>query len=137
MHEILLDCGILSAVKMWLEPLPNKSLPAVNLRKTLLELLRNLPIETDHLRDSQVGRIVMFLARRPHESPDIQRLAKDLISRWSRPLIGDPGPEAPREAPSMQSAAFREASGREGGLSAQHRKLAMRMQKKARSKGNF
>jgi transcription factor SPN1 len=136
MHEVLLDCGILSAVKLWLEPLPNRSLPAIHLRKTLLELLRNLAIETDHLRDSQVGRIVMFFARRPHESPDIQRLAKDLVARWSRPLIGDHNvADTPREAPSMQSEAFREVVGRsEGGLSSQHRKLAMRMQKKARSK---
>lgn len=152
MHEIFLDSGILTAVRLWLEPLPNRSLPAVHLRRTLLELLREMPIETDHLRESQIGRIIMFFSRRSREAPDISRLAKDLVSRWSRPIIGDRMdlPSSPIEAedrtsaapPTMlQSVAFKEMTGRlssdgigMGGLSSQHRKLVMHMQKKSRSK---
>lgn len=143
MHEILLDCGVLTAVKLWLEPLPNRSLPAAHLRKTLLELLRTLPIETDHLRESQIGRIVMFFARRPQETPAVQRLAKDLISRWSRPIMGDYDIGSSIEynttrelSSTMQSQAFKEVEGRLGdtGLSAHHKKLVMHMQKKSRSK---
>lgn len=87
LHETLLDAGILLAIRSWLEPLPNRCLPAVHLRKALLEALRTLPVETDHLRESGLGRIVIFFARRPQETPDIQRLAKDLVSRWSRPML--------------------------------------------------
>lgn len=91
----------------------------------------------------------MFFAQRSKESPDIQRLARELISRWSRPIIGDRRPLATPTSdmdtpdtsgevpPVIQSAAYRELSDRqlEGttGLSSQHKKLALHMQKKARS----
>ena len=154
MHEVLLDCGILSAVRLWMEPLPNRSLPAPHLRKSLLELLRELPIETDHLRESGIGRIVMFFGQRPKESPDIQRLARELVSRWSRPIIGDRRPLAagpPSSAAAMmddgdeaaapamlQSTAYRKLSERQiesavGPLSSQHKKMALHMQKRTRS----
>lgn len=156
MHEVLLDCGILSAVRLWMEPLPNRSLPAPHLRRSLLELLRDLPIETDHLRESGIGRIVMFFAQRPKESPDIQRLARELVSRWSRPIIGDRRPAAAGSpsaadmvddgdemtvaaAPAMlQSTAYRKLSERQlesavGPLSSQHKKMVLHMQKRTRS----
>lgn len=87
LHEVLLDAGILSAIRLWLEPLPNRILPADRLRKSLLDVLKLMPIETDHLRESGIGRIVMFFARRAQETPEIQRLAKELVARWSRPLV--------------------------------------------------
>lgn len=154
MHEVLLDAGILSAVRLWLEPLPNRSLPAVHLRKTLLELIRFLPVEIDHLRESHIGRIVMYFARRPRETPEIQRLAKDLIARWSRPIIGDisfarsenedkvhgtDDASSSGTATMLQSPAFRQMTKGYGaagavGMSVQQRKLVMHMQKKSRSK---
>lgn len=153
MHEVLLDAGILLAVRLWLEPLPNRSLPAVHLRKTLLELIRCLPVETDHLRESHIGRIVMYFARRPREMPEIQRLAKDLIARWSRPIIGDISFSRNEEdkvddttlasssagTTMLQSPAFRQMVHRDSGagavgMSAQQRKLVMHLQKKSRSK---
>lgn len=151
MHEVLLDAGILSAVRLWMEPLPNQSLPAAHLRRTLLELVKMLPVETDHLRESQIGRIVMYFSRRARESPDVQRLAKELLSRWSRPIIGDrlAEPSAPSDSfaqehgkvPTVtQSAAFKQMAGRApeavgGGstMSAQQRKLVLHMQKKTKS----
>jgi hypothetical protein len=145
MHDVLLDAGILTAVKMWLEPLPNRSLPAISLRRSLLELIKMLPVETDHLRESQIGRIVLYFSRRQKEAPDVQRLAKELIARWSRPVVGDrvgmsvSGMDA-REEESvqpvmLQSESFREGGGREmAGLTPQHKKLVMHMQKKAKGK---
>jgi len=147
LQDVLLDSGVLSVVREWLEPLPDYSMPVDHIRKALLELLRSLPIETDHLRESRLGHIVMFMAQRPGENPEIQRLAKELVSRWSRPIIGvrssEQDGEEFREAPTvMQSAAYREVYGRAslGGAAVEavaspgstHYKLAMRMQKKAR-----
>lgn len=40
--ESLVDNGLLEAVKRWLEPLPDKSLPAVNIQRPLFEILRNV-----------------------------------------------------------------------------------------------
>lgn len=158
MHEALLDCGVLGAIRQWLEPLPNRSLPAVGLRRALLEVLKSLPVETDHLRESGIGKIVLFFARRLKEAPEVRRVAKDLVSRWSRPIIGDcsfrssaadvagqRGSEGGSRAgvsasmSMLQSPAYRAMAGKasDPNLASPHHKLAMHMQKRAHTKRPF
>lgn len=146
MHEVLLDAGILTAIRLWLEPLPNRSLPTPNLRKSLLELVRNMPVEVDHLRESRIGRIVMYFSQRPREQPDIQRLCKDLVSRWSRPIIGDmddrhDSPRHDNTGSMLQSASVKKMLSQQeshnvglGSLSAQQKKLVNHMQKKGKAR---
>lgn len=145
MHEVLLDNGILGSVRLWLEPLANRSLPSASLRKILLEVLRTMPVETDHLRESGVGRIIMYFARREKEVPEVQRIAKELISRWSRPIIGDVGNQEERtntdssnvSSQVIRSMAFRQMEGRlqdASGTLSQHRRLAAHLQKKAKTR---
>lgn len=40
--ESLVESGALEAVKRWLEPLPDKSLPAPNIQRPLFEILRTV-----------------------------------------------------------------------------------------------
>lgn len=88
LHEALLDNDLLGAVRRWLEPMPNRTLPAPNIRKALLEQLRGLPIETVHLRESGgLGRIVNFFSQRPGELDDLRRLSSELVSLWARPIL--------------------------------------------------
>lgn len=75
------------SIRAWLEPMPNRTLPSPNIRKALLESLRNLPIETVHLRESGLGKIVNFFSQRPGELEDIRRLSNELIATWSRPIL--------------------------------------------------
>lgn len=86
-HEVLLDNEVLISVRRWLEPLPNRTLPSPNIRKALLEVLKTIPIETVHLRESGLGRIVNFFGQRLGELDDIRRLANELVANWSRPII--------------------------------------------------
>lgn len=90
MLEFLLDNRLLEAIRMWLEPLPNGTLPSVDLRLSLLQALLDISssIDTQLLRESRVGRIVMFFSQREGEYPPIQRLADQLVSTWSRPIVG-------------------------------------------------
>ena len=88
MQEVFLDNQVLDAIKKWLEPNIRGHLSVPSLRKRLLELLQNLPIETVHLRESGIGRIVMFYYQRKCESMEIRKLAGDLITTWSRPILG-------------------------------------------------
>jgi transcription factor SPN1 len=88
MQEILLDNQVLDCIKKWLEPNIRGHLAVHSLRKRLLELLAMLPIETSHLRESGLGRIVMFYYTRDREALDIRKLAGDLVATWSRPIIG-------------------------------------------------
>lgn len=90
LQEFLLDNRILEAIRRWLEPLPNGTLPSVDLRVAMLEGLEALSplIDTQLLRESRVGRIVMFFSIRPGEYPPIRRLASSLVTAWSRPIVG-------------------------------------------------
>jgi transcription factor SPN1 len=90
MLEFLLDNRLLEAIRMWMEPLPNGTLPSVDLRLSLLQALYDISpsIDTQLLRESRVGRIVMFFSNRRGEFAPIQRLASQLVILWSRPIVG-------------------------------------------------
>ena len=55
-----------------------------------------MPIESVHLRESGLGRIVMFYAHPPtncalalqQDPAEIQRIARELIVTWSKPYLG-------------------------------------------------
>lgn len=84
---MLLDNGVLEAVRRWLEPMPDRCLPSPNIRKALLECMKTMPIETVHLRESGLGKIINYFSQRANEVPEIRRLANDLITAWSRPIL--------------------------------------------------
>ncbi|KAI6172986.1 IWS1-like protein [Aphelenchoides besseyi] len=53
----LLDNGMMSAVSEWLAPLPDKSLPSLEVRTTLLKILSDFPnLEQGILRQSGLGK---------------------------------------------------------------------------------
>jgi hypothetical protein len=47
-----LDNHLLEGIKTWLEPLPDGSLPSLDIQKVLVKALSALPIQTLHLRES-------------------------------------------------------------------------------------
>lgn len=49
-----LDNHLLEGIKAWLEPLPDGSLPSLDIQKVLIKALTGLPIRTQHLRESGV-----------------------------------------------------------------------------------
>lgn len=137
-HEVMLDNGVLAATKAWLEPLTNRTLPAPNIRKALLEALRTLPVETVHLRESGVGKIVNFFGQRDGEMEDIRRAANDLVAAWSRPILARSMAREQQAAQAsqptrLQSEALRRAAGRRysmGVESSQQRKIVQHLAKK-------
>jgi len=44
-------------------------------------------IDSAVLKESGLGRIVLFYTKCRRVTPDIQRIANDLVSTWSRPII--------------------------------------------------
>lgn len=87
LYDSILDNNMLVSMKHWLEPLPDKSLPALNIQKTIFDALQALPIKTEHLRESGVGKVVLFYkkSKKPEEFIKVQ--ANTLVSDWSRPII--------------------------------------------------
>eukprot|EP00268_Persea_americana_P039407 TRINITY_DN389_c0_g1_i3.p1 TRINITY_DN389_c0_g1~~TRINITY_DN389_c0_g1_i3.p1 ORF type:complete len:486 (+),score=132.40 TRINITY_DN389_c0_g1_i3:135-1592(+) len=91
-HEFL-DHGVLTLLKNWLEPLPDGSLPNINIRTAILNILTDFPMDLEQydrkeqLKKSGLGKVIMFLSRTDEETMSNRKLAKDLVDKWSRPIF--------------------------------------------------
>ena len=83
-----MDNNLLEGVRRWLEPLPDKSLPALDIQKEFFPILKKMEfIDTSVLKESKLGPVILFYTKCKRVTPDIQRAANDLVSIWSRPII--------------------------------------------------
>lgn len=88
-----LDHGVLTLLKNWLEPLPDGSLPNINIRAAVLRILNDFPIDLDQydrkeqLKKSGLGKVIMFLSKSDEETTANRKLAKELVDKWSRPIF--------------------------------------------------
>ncbi|THH04605.1 hypothetical protein EW146_g10137, partial [Bondarzewia mesenterica] len=88
LSQSIADNNLLEGVRRWLEPLPDRSLPALNIQKEFLETLHKLEyIDTNVLKESKLGRVVLFYTKCKRITPDVARIANALVSTWSRPII--------------------------------------------------
>ena len=87
MYDAILDNGLLDVIRLWLEPLPDRSLPSLDIQSEMLGVLDKLPISGDHLRESGVGKIVYFYSKSPRIEPAMKRKADQLVAKWSRMVI--------------------------------------------------
>ncbi|XP_011074743.1 protein IWS1 homolog 1 [Sesamum indicum] len=92
LHQEFLDHGGLTLLKHWLEPLPDGSLPDINIRAAVLKILNDFPIDLQHsdrrglLKRSGLGKVIMFLSMSAEETTANQKLAKELVDKWSQPV---------------------------------------------------
>jgi transcription factor SPN1 len=85
----LLESGVLPVFTEWLAPLPDKSLPHLQIREGLLKALQDFPpIDRDVLKSSCIGKAVMLLFRHPKETRQNRDRASKLINEWARPIFG-------------------------------------------------
>lgn len=94
-----MDNNFLEAMRRWLEPLPNKSLPAYSIQKLMFEIMGKMKITTDYLRESGIGKVVMFYTKDKRPQLHIKREADRLIGEWSRPILGRSDDYHSREIP--------------------------------------
>lgn len=93
MHRQFLDAGLMGAIRDWLYPLPDGSLPNIRLRTSLLRILDTLPIDTHHehrkeqLKRSKLGEMVMFYYKLSDETVPNRKMAKALVEKWSKPIF--------------------------------------------------
>ncbi|KAJ1362187.1 hypothetical protein KIN20_021625 [Parelaphostrongylus tenuis] len=88
MLEAMIDGGMMSAVSEWLAPLPDKSLPALEIRTELLKILSGFGnLDQGVLKQSGLGRAVMLLYKHPRETKENKALAAHIIREWSRPIF--------------------------------------------------
>ena len=85
--QSIIDNNLFDGVRRWLEPLPDKSLPALNIQHAFFEVMGKVYMDTNTLKDSGLARVVLFYAKCPRVTSTIQRQAISLVSVWSRPII--------------------------------------------------
>lgn len=87
LQQSILDNNLLEGVKRWLEPLPDKSLPALNIQHQFFQILMRMTIDTISLKMSGLGKVVVFYSMCSRVEPAIKRSAEHLIEIWSRPVL--------------------------------------------------
>jgi transcription factor SPN1 len=104
MWQAIVDSRLLEAVSSWLEPMrPSGTLPAEGIQKALFEVLprvrrfvhfpsipvdQQMEIDAQTLKESYLGRVVLFYTKAPRVQGPIKRQADNLVQAWSRPILG-------------------------------------------------
>lgn len=102
LYDSILDNNMLEAVRIWLEPLPDASLPSYEIQKTLLNELTKLPIKTIHLRESGLGKVMIFYQQSKMVDNSLKRIAEKLIGDWTRPIMGRSDNYRAKKVPTLQ-----------------------------------
>ena len=81
------ESNFLQAVKFFLEPLDDASLPAFNIQRDILLCLRKMALEKESLIQSGLGKIVLHYTKSNQPQPQVKRMAEKLVEEWSRPIL--------------------------------------------------
>ncbi|KAF2243261.1 hypothetical protein BU26DRAFT_493094 [Trematosphaeria pertusa] len=81
------EINLLEAVRFFLEPLSDGSLPAYDIQKELFAALAKLPINKDSLVASGIGKVIMFYIKSKRPELNIKRQAERLFTDWTRPIL--------------------------------------------------
>ncbi|KAH2122926.1 Transcription factor iws1 [Aspergillus fumigatus] len=81
------EINLLEAVKFFLEPLDDGSLPAYNIQRDLMTALSKLPINKETLIASGIGKVIVFYTKSKRPEPGIKRMAERLLAEWTRPIL--------------------------------------------------
>ncbi|GMN65053.1 hypothetical protein TIFTF001_034137, partial [Ficus carica] len=93
LQQEFLHHGVLNLLKTWLEPLPDGSLPSIDIRKAILKILTELPSDLqeserrEQMKSTSLGRIIKFLYEHEDETISNIKLAKNLLKKWSSQLF--------------------------------------------------
>ncbi|ORY43816.1 hypothetical protein BCR33DRAFT_250040 [Rhizoclosmatium globosum] len=89
LYEQFLDNNLLEGMKLWLEPLRGDgSLPNLEIQMAMMNALAKLPIRSEHLRESLIGRVVMFYSKCDRVTASVSKIVNELLENWMRPILG-------------------------------------------------
>ncbi|RKP01858.1 hypothetical protein CXG81DRAFT_11469, partial [Caulochytrium protostelioides] len=82
------DNGLLDGIHSWLEPLDDGALPSLDIQRAMFKYLHELPVTTDQLLDTGIGKLLKFYTICNRIAPDIKQSAEELMDKWVRVVIG-------------------------------------------------
>ncbi|CAL5871095.1 uncharacterized protein PFLUO_LOCUS5341 [Penicillium psychrofluorescens] len=81
------EINLLEAVRFFLEPLDDGSMPAYNIQRDLMLALTKLPINKDALIASGIGKVIVFYTKSKRTERRIKDMAEKLLAEWTRPIL--------------------------------------------------
>ncbi|KAI5292182.1 Transcription factor iws1 [Ascosphaera acerosa] len=81
------EINLLEAVKFFLEPLDDGSLPAYEIRSKLMACLQKLPMNKDALVASGIGKVILLYTKSKFVEEHIKRQAEKLLADWTRLIL--------------------------------------------------
>lgn len=88
-HEALIKSNVLISVRDWLTPLPDGTLPGINIRQTILTALFSFETITKYmLKQSLLGGAIFFFSKNDPD-PETKIIANNLLLKYSRSLSSE------------------------------------------------
>jgi transcription factor SPN1 len=81
------ETNLMESVRFFLEPLRDGSMPAYNIQRDLFAALDRLPINTETLKASGLGKLIVFYTKTKKIELSIKRQAERLFAEWARPIL--------------------------------------------------